>query len=452
MAKDHVDSSDRPPDALHDRSAPSSIPLISNKVALPERFDADFDYEKFAFKHVAVRSLEQVKYLFTSIQTPLALKFSLLTFLHELPKEDTESIVSLKLPEYFNNREDEYTFLKNVLDVIASEDRMLLVRHWLLCLHVGRFLLSSPRRQETWLNALLWAENQGVFAQSRCYAAALQQCQQKLTRDEIGRAIADVRRPSTDEMAVALNDLRRQISELEVTFLDGAPSVLEPLLMDLQRRADSRPTTPTSTTFLPKGLSAPQRVTDLSTPLEPASVFRTPPPPPPQDCQLEDSGPPPPPPGVEFDESAYDEEDLRILREVGDYRFGSILSRLSNEHIFILPHPDTSFDESDLLTSLRASISLTREEKANIIRAIPRFSQFQIDELQIIINAELKKFGELSPKHLKQLKLVEERHADDWQHIQADFAEARRQKIWSQGQDAEEVSKSHDDEHRETGK
>jgi UDP-N-acetylglucosamine 2-epimerase len=115
----------------------------------------------------------------------------------------------------------------------------------------------------------------------------------------------------------------------------------------------------------------------------------------------------------------YDDEDLKILAEVGNYRFGSITVTLTNENIAVPAHPETNFDEQKFLTLLRGSISLTRDEKWRIIQAIPKLSQFQIDELQKILEEEKRKFSELSPKHLLQLMKLEQKHAEDWRDLQA---------------------------------
>ena len=115
----------------------------------------------------------------------------------------------------------------------------------------------------------------------------------------------------------------------------------------------------------------------------------------------------------------YDDEDLKILTEVGAYRFGSVTTDLSNQHIALPPHPETNFDEQVFLTLLRGSISLTRDEKWRIIQAIPKLSQFQIDELQKILEEERRKFSELSPKHLLQLMKLEQKHGQDWIDLQA---------------------------------
>lgn len=115
----------------------------------------------------------------------------------------------------------------------------------------------------------------------------------------------------------------------------------------------------------------------------------------------------------------YDDEDLKILAQVGNYRFGSITATLTNDNIAAPPHAETAFDEQLFLTLLRGSISLTRDEKWRIIQAIPKLSQFQIDELQKILSEEKHKFSELSPKHLLQLQKLEQRHAEDWKDLQS---------------------------------
>ncbi len=166
--------------------------------------------------------------------------------------------------------------------------------------------------------------------------------------------------------------------------------------------------------------------------LDPTQVFAAPPTPPqpPAGSQgaqgddaaslPQDSGPPPPPVGVvATKEMGFDDEDLRILAEVKDYRFGSLTTGLTNEKVEIPAHPETQFDHNLFLSLLRGSISLTRDEKWRIIQAIPKLSQFQIDELQKILEDERKKFSELSPKHLLQLMKLEQRHAEDWKDLQS---------------------------------
>ncbi len=197
--------------------------------------------------------------------------------------------------------------------------------------------------------------------------------------------------------------------------------------------------------------------------LDPTQVFvappggAPPPPPPPQGGQQpaasqqsppaddaapppQDAGPPPPPPGTQATkEMGYDDEDIRVLGEVGDYRFGSITSTVTNENITTPDHPEAKFDEQNFLTLLRGSISLTRDEKWRIVQAIPKLSQFQIDELQKILEEEKNKFSELSPKHLLQLQKLEQKHAEDWKDLQS--VTVQEQAKEEEGQQADEIRK-----------
>lgn len=182
--------------------------------------------------------------------------------------------------------------------------------------------------------------------------------------------------------------------------------------------------------------------------LDPSMVFASPPPPPAgqgddgtgDDAIPADAGPPPPPRGtVATKEMGYDDEDIRVLTAVGDYRFGDYTAAMTNDNIAVPAHPNTTFDEATFLTLLRGSISLTRDEKWRIIQAIPKLSQFQVDELQKILDEERVKFSELSPKHLIQLQKLEHRHAEDWRDLQGVSAQ---QAVQQQDQsDADEIRK-----------
>ena len=181
--------------------------------------------------------------------------------------------------------------------------------------------------------------------------------------------------------------------------------------------------------------------------LDPTQVFASPPPPPQQGGAQgdddgaqppQDMGPPPPPVGTQATkEMGYDDEDIKILSEVGDYRFGSVAAQLSNDGIPVPAHPQTVFDEQVFLTLLRSSISLTRDEKWRIIQAIPKLSQFQVDELQKILAEEQEKFRQLSPKHLLQLMRLEQKHSTDWQDLQS--FNAQQQQKSEESQQAEEI-------------
>jgi len=192
--------------------------------------------------------------------------------------------------------------------------------------------------------------------------------------------------------------------------------------------------------------------------LDPTMVFASPPAPPASSAQQgdqgqgddgtgggnpppQDSGPPPPPPGTQATkEMGYDDEDIRVLGEVGNYRFGTIAVLLHNENITVPTHPQANFDEQRFLTLLRGSISLTRDEKWRIIQAIPKLTQFQIDELQKILEEERRKFSELSPKHLLQLMKLEQKHAEDWKDLQS--VSVQQQAKQQEQSQADEIRKS----------
>ncbi len=168
--------------------------------------------------------------------------------------------------------------------------------------------------------------------------------------------------------------------------------------------------------------------------LDPTQVFGSPPPPPKAQGTgaqgdgaqppVQDNSPPPPPVGtVATKEMGYDEEDIKILGEVGNYRFASVSAALDNDHVTVPAHPETKFDEQKFLELLRGSISLTRDEKWRIIQAIPKLSQFQIDELQKILDEEKFKFSQLSPKHLRHLMQLERKHCEDWKDLQAMYVQ-----------------------------
>jgi hypothetical protein len=116
-----------------------------------------------------------------------------------------------------------------------------------------------------------------------------------------------------------------------------------------------------------------------------------------------------------------------------------VMQGLNNDNVAIPAHPETAFDEQAFLILLRGSISLTRDEKWRIIQAVPKLSQFQIDELQKILEEEKFKFSQLSPKHLKHLMQLERKHAQDWADLQSLYVQqAAKQKEQSQ---ADEIRK-----------
>jgi hypothetical protein len=106
----------------------------------------------------------------------------------------------------------------------------------------------------------------------------------------------------------------------------------------------------------------------------------------------------------------------------------------------IPPHPNTKFDEAKFLELLAGSISLTINEKKNIITAIPQLSQFQIDELMKIFEEEKVKFTELEKKHAEQLAELEKKHAGSWQDLEAKSKEEAAKA--EEAKKAEELKKS----------
>ncbi|MFA5352279.1 MAG: hypothetical protein WC304_03300 [Candidatus Gracilibacteria bacterium] len=104
-----------------------------------------------------------------------------------------------------------------------------------------------------------------------------------------------------------------------------------------------------------------------------------------------------------------------------------------DDHSFIttIPvpaHPNTKFEEQKFLQLLAASISLTKTEKQRIITSIPKLSQYQIDELIRIFEEEQKKFAELNSKHADQLKVLEEKHKNDWNDLEMQAKQADKKK------------------------
>jgi tetratricopeptide (TPR) repeat protein len=155
-----------------------------------------------------------------------------------------------------------------------------------------------------------------------------------------------------------------------------------------------------------------------------------------------DEGLPPPELRADYEANAYDEEDHRVLKEVGDYRFGSITARLSNDGIFVLPHPNTEFNEDNFINSIKRSISVSKDEKRRIIMAVPTLSQHQIEQIMIVLDEEAEKFRKISSKQLGELRRLEESHARDWLDLQAEFQEFRRQQFWPTGHDTVQESKT----------
>jgi len=143
--------------------------------------------------------------------------------------------------------------------------------------------------------------------------------------------------------------------------------------------------------------------------------------------------------GTQQDMSGIMEENVDI---------GNLIASASNQQVqqdFIAsvkipPHPNTKFDEKTFVELLAGSISLTAGEKQRIILAIPKLSQFQIDELIKIFQEEKQKFTELEKKHSEQVAELEAQHKEGFQDIQAQKEEEER--IAKEAKEAEDIKKN----------
>lgn len=66
----------------------------------------------------------------------------------------------------------------------------------------------------------------------------------------------------------------------------------------------------------------------------------------------------------------------------------------------IPPHPNTEFDEENFLDLLEGSISMSMEQKQQVIDAIPKLSIGKINELIEIFESEKQQFSDLGQKFL----------------------------------------------------
>ncbi len=84
----------------------------------------------------------------------------------------------------------------------------------------------------------------------------------------------------------------------------------------------------------------------------------------------------------------------------------------------ILPeHPDIELNEELFLNLLSGSVSLMKEEKRRILKAMPRLTQEQIDQLIKILQEERLKFGGLDKVHWPQLRQLFEKHHSEWKEL-----------------------------------
>ncbi len=156
------------------------------------------------------------------------------------------------------------------------------------------------------------------------------------------------------------------------------------------------------------------------------------------------AGGPPPDQGAK---PPKDQKDLSGIMEE-DVDISSLVANAGNQqqqqnfvsNVKIPPHPNTKFDEKKFLQLLAGSISLTANEKKRIVEAIPKLSQFQIDELMKIFTEEQQKFSELEKKHADQMAELEKQHKESWQDVEA--KEKEEKKKGEEEQQAEDIKKS----------
>lgn len=177
----------------------------------------------------------------------------------------------------------------------------------------------------------------------------------------------------------------------------GIPQQGEPFGTMPPQQTPPPPYSPYSTTPSGQPVAPPP---GMFTSAYPGQPMGTVPPPPPGYNPFGYSPTPPPPPPT--DDTA----------PVANFMFGEMTEKFQT--IVKIPPHNLQFDESYFLKLLANSISLTIDEKKNIILHIPKLRQEQIDELIRILEEERSKFQELSPKHGEQLKKLEQKHYQDW--------------------------------------
>ncbi len=86
-----------------------------------------------------------------------------------------------------------------------------------------------------------------------------------------------------------------------------------------------------------------------------------------------------------------------------------------------IPTHALKFNENQFLKLMAGSISLSKDEKKRIIEAVPRLTQFQVDELIRILTEEKDKFSALDVKHKEQLRGLEGKHAQEWDDLETEM-------------------------------
>lgn len=132
------------------------------------------------------------------------------------------------------------------------------------------------------------------------------------------------------------------------------------------------------------------------------------------------------------DNQANSEQPIKPIGSFG--RDGNFTTRIK------IPTHSLNFDEKNFLRLLAGSISLTKDEKKRIILAVPKLTQFQIDELIKILEEEKRKFSELDVKHEEQLRKLEEKHIQEWEQLELE--EEKVEKASEDQSQADDIRKS----------
>ncbi len=74
----------------------------------------------------------------------------------------------------------------------------------------------------------------------------------------------------------------------------------------------------------------------------------------------------------------------------------------AKEPVFLIPpHPKTRFDDEKLLVYLKDSLSLSLQQKRDIVASLPNCSQEQVDGLFEVFEKEKKKCAKLEPQKVE---------------------------------------------------
>ncbi len=93
------------------------------------------------------------------------------------------------------------------------------------------------------------------------------------------------------------------------------------------------------------------------------------------------------------------------------------LEKVARRDLALLPDHQLELEEMRFMTLMKNSVSLTGEEKQNIIAAMAQMSQYQIDTFIQILEEEQRKFALLDEKHQPQMDSLRSKHDAEWERI-----------------------------------